>query len=405
MRRSTGRPRSLAATILCCALALPAAGCVPAGGSRLPAAPAGGEVPVLTGGANPTADPAFAVAGPGPLRGATRSADLIVVGQATLPGAVRRRVEATSGVADTVTLGLATVPVRGRMVTVGSVDPASYRRFTPPVTARTTAVWQRVAEGDVALSPALAADLEQPLGGDLALGNQAGALVVRVGAEATMAAKLDAVVNHVRGRQLGMSPANAVIVSTAGSEPAEVAEALRRRVGDRATVTLLGALPVAGQQTAFLSGGSVAAAVGSFHYRYFADGTVTPDPVWVAASIRTESVPLLGAVTCHRVMLPQLRGALEEVVARGLAASIDTGDYGGCYVPRFIARDPSQGLSLHTWGIAVDLNVQGNLRGTPGQIDRRVVEVFRRWGFAWGGDWSYTDPMHFELAALVRPPG
>ncbi|HEX5772393.1 MAG TPA: M15 family metallopeptidase [Nocardioidaceae bacterium] len=31
------------------------------------------------------------------------------------------------------------------------------------------------------------------------------------------------------------------------------------------------------------------------------------------------------------------------------------------------------------------------------------MEVFKRWGFAWGGDWSYTDPMHFELAALVEP--
>ena len=23
--------------------------------------------------------------------------------------------------------------------------------------------------------------------------------------------------------------------------------------------------------------------------------------------------------------------------------------------------------------------------------------------FAWGGDWRYTDPMHFELNRLVRP--
>ncbi|MGH3431465.1 MAG: M15 family metallopeptidase, partial [Thermocrispum sp.] len=60
------------------------------------------------------------------------------------------------------------------------------------------------------------------------------------------------------------------------------------------------------------------------------------------------------------------------------------------------------GLSLHTWGIAIDLNVAGNQRGTAGEIDREVVRIFTRWGFAWGGDWSWTDPMHFELAALVR---
>jgi hypothetical protein len=71
-------------------------------------------------------------------------------------------------------------------------------------------------------------------------------------------------------------------------------------------------------------------------------------------------------------------------------------------VPRFIASNPGNGLSLHTWGMAVDLNVPGNLRGTTGEMDRRVVAVFKKWGFAWGGDWSYTDPMHFEMAKVVR---
>jgi hypothetical protein len=175
-------------------------------------------------------------------------------------------------------------------------------------------------------------------------------------------------------------------------------------MGGRMTVSpLREELPAQGRQTAFLTGGSVAEAVGSFSYRYYEDGTVEPDPAWAAANLRTETVPILGAVTCHRVMLPQLRGALQEVVDSGLDDRVDPSDFGGCYAPRFIASDPSKGLSLHTWGIAIDLNVQSNLRGTTGEIDRRVVDVFKRWGFAWGGDWAYTDPMHFELAAIVRP--
>jgi hypothetical protein len=60
-------------------------------------------------------------------------------------------------------------------------------------------------------------------------------------------------------------------------------------------------------------------------------------------------------------------------------------------------------LSLHSWGIAVDLNVPGNQRGTVGEMDRTVVAIFKKWGFAWGGDWNYTDPMHFELERIVRP--
>jgi hypothetical protein len=52
--------------------------------------------------------------------------------------------------------------------------------------------------------------------------------------------------------------------------------------------------------------------------------------------------------------------------------------------------------------MAVDLNVPGNLRGTLGQLDRRVVAIFEKWGFAWGGNWSYTDPMHFEMNRVVE---
>ena len=396
--------RSLAAVALGLVLGTTAAGCAMPGARPVEVAPAGAEVPVLAGRQNPTADPALSVDPPGRLTGPTQTADFLVVGRDTLPRQVRRRVASAPGVDETETLALAAAPVHGRTVTLGAVDPSSYRRFTPQVSARSDAVWQRVAEGDIATTPELARDLHLPLGGDLPLGDRSGALALRVGAQASMAPKVDAVVNEAWGRRLGMVPGNAVLVSADGTDLSSVEAGLRRRVGRQATVTPLGeTVPTEGTQTAFLTGGSVAEAVGSFNYRYFQDGSVEPDPGWVAANLRTESVPILGDVTCHRVMLPQLRGALQEVVDSGLADRIDPGDYGGCYAPRFIASDPSQGLSLHTWGIAVDLNVQSNLRGTTGEMDRRIVDIFKRWGFAWGGDWSYTDPMHFELAALVRP--
>ena len=69
-------------------------------------------------------------------------------------------------------------------------------------------------------------------------------------------------------------------------------------------------------------------------------------------------------------------------------------------MPRYIAGKST--LSNHSFGTAIDLNVQDNLRGVPGKMDRRVVAIFKRFGFAWGGDWRWTDPMHFELARLVK---
>ena len=112
-------------------------------------------------------------------------------------------------------------------------------------------------------------------------------------------------------------------------------------------------------------------------------------------------MPIIGPVTGHRVMLPQLKAVLSEVVTRELSKEIKT--YDGCYVPRFIGHDPSRGLSFHTYGTAIDLNAATNYRGIPGDIDRTVVSIFKKWGFAWGGDWNYTDPMHFEMAKVVRP--
>ena len=69
----------------------------------------------------------------------------------------------------------------------------------------------------------------------------------------------------------------------------------------------------------------------------------------------TERLPVLGAVTCHRSVMPQLRGAVRELVHRDLGALIET--YDGCFAPRFISRDPSAMLSHHSWGVAVDLNI------------------------------------------------
>ncbi len=57
---------------------------------------------------------------------------------------------------------------------------------------------------------------------------------------------------------------------------------------------------------------------------------------------------------------------------------------------------------MHAWGLAVDFNVRGNEFGNHNpEMDPRIVEIFERWGFVWGGRWSTPDGMHFELGALL----
>ena len=364
-----------------------------------------------TGGADATAgvpsaaadDPAsYAVADPGPFRPPLRPADLLVTSTRPIPAAVREAVARTHGVSAVLPLSLASLSANGRTLSVAAVDPGEFRRFTPITSARADAVWKRVAGGEVAVDPGLPRRLEDPRG-YFRLGSSDQAPSVHIGAYAPLVRGISAVVNTKRGNQLGIAEDNALLISTGDLTPSKVTPALKKVLPGGATMqTLALEFDLGARQTAVLSGASVSERVGTFTYTPHPDGTVTPDSRWVQTYIRTEQVPILGNVHCNKGMIPQLRAALGEVVELGLADRIHPGEYAGCYVPRFIANDPAKGLSLHTWGIAVDLNVPGNQRGTVGQMDREVVAIFKKWGFAWGGDWNYTDPMHFEMARVVE---
>ena len=286
-----------------------------------------------------------------------------------------------------------------RPVAAVGVDPSTFRAFTAEGTAGSDPVWQAVARGEAVVSHEAAKAAALRLGTALPLAGPAGQDDVRLGALATTGLpRTELVLDDDRARALGLPDGNALLLSAPDGTDPVVFAADVREVAGTATVDLL-QVPA---PVARLTGGEAAEDLGAFAYRYFSDGTIEPDARWVRDNIRTEQVPIMGTVTCHRLMLPQLRGALQEVQDAGLAGTLTT--YSGCYVPRFIERDPERSISLHTWGIAIDMDAATNGRGTVGTMDRRVVEIFKRWGFAWGGDWRYTDPMHFELTTILTQP-
>ncbi|MEP7089794.1 MAG: M15 family metallopeptidase [Nocardioidaceae bacterium] len=407
MRRVGVRGVRVGVLLVCLALPVTACSSTPDRLERTSAAQRTGasEPPAATaGGAAATDDAGHAVADPGSLRLPLLTADVLVTSTRTIPDAVRRRVRAVSGVKAAMPMSLSSVSANGRTLTVAGADPAQFRRFTQYDSARSNAVWKRVAGGEVAVDPALPRRLEDP-SGYLRLGSAQTAPELHIGAYAPLISHstISAVVDYERARQLGMPVANALLVSTGTTTPSALTSRLEKVLGPDTTMqTLALEFDVGAPQTAVLSGGSVSRAVGTFSYTPHPNGTVTPDPRWVSRYITRETMPIIGPVTGNRGMLPQLRAALDEVVRRGLTSAIHPSEYAGCYVPRFIANDPAKGLSLHSWGMAVDLNVPGNQRGTVGEMDRRVVSIFKRWGFAWGGDWNYTDPMHFEMARVVQ---
>ena len=351
-------------------------------------------------------DPEHAVEAPGPFNGRLYAADILVYGKDSMSPSTVAEIRRLRGVQHVDSLSLAEVVIENQALTVAAVDADSYRHFAHNRSANTDEVWDRVAGGEVAVLRGLRDKLPLDAGGFLKMGSSADVPWVHVGAYAPQVYNaIDAVVNEKWGSELGLKSANALLISTGDRSPQSLRKSIEKIAGDDASVQLLDAVARFGldtsvQQTAFVTG-SVADAVGTFNYTVLGGGRIAPDPSWEAAHIATETVPILGSVRCNKALFPQLRAALREIEREGLANEIHPDEYAGCYYPRFIAGTTT--LSNHSFGLALDLNVPGNQRGTVGEMDRTVVSIFQKWGFTWGGDWRYTDPMHFEMNSIVAP--
>ncbi len=404
-----GRARGTAVLGLAALLGVVTTGCTGPSEAGDPAPSTSSTATAAPGGrtASPALDPAHAVDPPGRRTGLISPPDIVANGSKTIAPDRVRAIERLEGVVDVEQVSLAQVVVENRALRVAAVDPATYRNFVVDAdSAKADEVWDRVAGGELALRPALRKRAPIDDQGFLELGSAEGAPKVHVGAFAQQSWLVDAVVNQTWIPTLGMTEGNALLIRTGGTSPETLRKPIQRILrGTEAAVQMTDVVAREGLdpgavQTAVVVG-TIADAVGTFRYTVLAGGRIAPDPAWVASHIVTRTVPILGNVTCNRLIFPQLEAALRDVQAQGLADRIHPGEYAGCYYPRFIAGSTT--LSNHAFGLALDLNVPGNQRGTVGEIDRGVVAIFKHWGFTWGGDWGYTDPMHFEVNRLVEP--
>jgi hypothetical protein len=288
----------------------------------------------------------------------------------------------------------------GSMV-VGVVDPLAFRPIAPEPTRDAPFVWSSLIRGDAVVTFAAAEEMGIEGAAAIELG-AAGRTTVGAYADSGVPNYADILVNEKVGEELGLTDARlAVVGSKDGADREAIRSALAQRLDGEQLVNLLPETP------SFLSAGSpemVGAETGlipTMPFELAEGGFIKPDENWIAENITTATVPIIGEVTCNRIMIAPLFRALSEIEQKGLSELIRPDDYGGCYVPRFIDRDPKNPLSMHAFGLALDLNVSTNLLGSQGDMDPRVVEIFNRWGFAWGGIWDRPDPMHFELSQLV----
>jgi hypothetical protein len=200
------------------------------------------------------------------------------------------------------------------------------------------------------------------------------------------------------GAALGITSPRYLLVAPERRAPLDRVESgVRRAVpaGLRIRIRAPGETPVFRHGDAVLAPVRLKELFGEFAGAPIAGGYLRQSHGWVRENIRTVELPVLGSFRCHRLVIPMVRGVVDELVRRGLDDEIH--GFAGCYSPRFANRDPGAGLSHHAWGVALDINAAENPLGAEPTLDRRVVEVFERWGFTWGGRWLVPDGMHFEF--------
>jgi len=273
-----------------------------------------------------------------------------------------------------------------------AVDPGGFGRFLPRAARR---VLGRLGTGEVVLSETSATLRRLAVGGRLRL--EAGPTLTVVGVVPDLSvAGAEAVVSRATGTTIGVTTERYLLLHHRGDR-APLDTAIRVLTSEAVRTRAAGETPFLRHADAVLPQALIKARFGEFTYRTAGPGPVTLDPDWVAENIVTVDLPVLGATTCHRALLPALRGALAEIVAANLAHLVAS--FEGCFNPRTIAG--SSQLSRHAWGAAVDLNFSVNPTGTSTIQDPRLVAVFERWGFGSGDFWLVPDSGHFEY---IAPP-
>ena len=99
---------------------------------------------------------------------------------------------------------------------------------------------------------------------------------------------------------------------------------------------------------------------------------------------------------CNKIMVAPLSQAFKNLIDRNFVKELKTFD--GCFNVR--RKRGLTTMSLHSWGIAIDVNAAWNgLNKTP-QLSAGFVKCFTDAGFDWGGTWKRKDGMHFQLKTI-----
>lgn len=98
-------------------------------------------------------------------------------------------------------------------------------------------------------------------------------------------------------------------------------------------------------------------------------------------------------IYCNKDLVRPLTLAFTNLIHRGHVGELKTWD--GCFNIRLKRSGGTP--SLHSWGIAIDVNSAWNRQGEEPTLSTEFVRCFTDAGFDWGGNWGKPDAMHFQL--------
>ena len=101
-------------------------------------------------------------------------------------------------------------------------------------------------------------------------------------------------------------------------------------------------------------------------------------------------------IYCNKDLIEPLTKAFQELIRTDYVKELKTWD--GCFNIR--KKRGLSSMSLHSWGIAIDVNAYANCLGCDPKLSAGFVKCFTDNGFDWGGTWTRKDGMHFQLSKI-----
>lgn len=101
-------------------------------------------------------------------------------------------------------------------------------------------------------------------------------------------------------------------------------------------------------------------------------------------------------IYCNKDLVMPLSKAFQNLIHTGHVNELKTWD--GCFNVR--KKRGGSTMSLHSWGVAIDMNAFSNCFGCKPTLSAGFVKCFTDAGFDWGGTWKKADGMHFQLKTI-----